>query len=196
MKYLFKITLCGVNDPSVWRKFAVPADYTFKRFHKAIQVAFGWENLHSFEFYDGTGGDGDMHIIMPHEDDLKSEDKDFTDASKTRLHDVFSDNKRRFTYRYDSNDNWTHEIELEEISDDFIKCPQCYEGEGMCPPEGCGGVAGYEHIKMIFREKPGSDEYIRCREWLFMEDDDEFDPYYFTEEEVAEANEIYERYFR
>lgn len=195
MKYVFKIAITGITDPTIWRRVEVSSDYTFKRFHRVIQVAFGWENLHSFVFYEGETKDC-LHIFMPHEDDIAKGKDNMADASTTKLKDIFSDNFKHLTYSYDSNDNWIHEITLEEIKDNDIKRPHCTEGEGMCPPEGCGGVQEYEHIKMIFREKPDSDEARRCREWLFMEDDEILDPDYFTEAEIEEINDIFERYFK
>lgn len=192
MRYVFKITISGISQPQVWRRVAIPADYSFFKFHKVIQIIFGWENIHSFEFFDATETDP-LHIFMPHE---KIEDYDMraADASKTHLRDIFSEDKKQYSYRYDSNDNWIHDIVLEDISDEVLKCPRCHGGEGMCPPEGCGGPKEYQHIKYLLNEKPDSDEARRCREWLFMEDDDVFDPSYFPEAETEEINEILGRF--
>ena len=195
MKFVFKIVISGITEPSVWRKVEVPGDYTFKRFHKVIQVAFGWENLHSFVFYESEDKEK-LHIFMPHEDDIAMGKDRMADATITKISDVFSDDYRRLTYSYDSNDNWKHEITLEEITNEDIKRPHCTEGEGMCPPEGCGGVREYEHMKSIFRDKPDSSEARRCREWLFMEGDEILDPEYFTEAEIEEINDIFQRYFK
>lgn len=189
MRYVFKITISGISQPQVWRRVAVPADFSFLKFHKVIQVIFGWENLHAFEFYDDSDS-STLHIFMPHEEEMAGRFANSADASQTRLCDVFTKDKTHYTYRYDCNDNWIHGITLEDISDEEIICPQCSGGEGLCPPEGCGGAPGYLHIKDIFDKKPDSDEATRCREWLFMEEDDVFDPAYFPENEIEEINEI------
>ncbi|WP_391206711.1 plasmid pRiA4b ORF-3 family protein [Psychrobacillus sp. L4] len=47
--YQFLITLEEV-EPSVWRRFVIPAETTFKRLHDTIQFAMGWQDAHLFEF--------------------------------------------------------------------------------------------------------------------------------------------------
>lgn len=41
MEYQFKIQLKGITKPPVWRKIIIPANFTFLKFHQAIQIAFG-----------------------------------------------------------------------------------------------------------------------------------------------------------
>ena len=192
MKYVFKITLRGLSNPEVWRTIAIPHDYTFFKFHKVIQLIFGWENLHFFEFLASENG-SNIHIYMPHEDDLDDEEMNFADATKETVGNVMSRGITHLTYHYDRNDNWIHDITLLSSSEDVLNCPICIDGGGMCPPEGCNGAIGYEHIKFILRERPDSDEARRCRDWLFMEDGDEFHPDYFPQSEIEEINEILRR---
>jgi len=51
----------------------------------------------------------------------------------------------RFIYEYDLNAGWCHEIRIEDRLDpDPLKpYPACLDGHGACPPEDCGGPAGY-----------------------------------------------------
>ena len=52
----------------------------------------------------------------------------------------------RFTYEYDLNACWRHEIPIEEdrLELDPRKIyPVCVDSHGACPPEDCGGAAGY-----------------------------------------------------
>ncbi len=192
MKYVFKIKLSGLSNPEVWRTVIVPGNYTFFKFHKVIQLAFGWENLHFFKFLSTENGNC-INIYMPHEDDLDDEELNFVDATLETVDNIISKGITHLTYHYDRNDNWIHDIVLLSSSEEDIQHPKCIEGGGMCPPEGCNGVHGYEHIKYILREHPDSHEARRCREWLFMEDDEEFNPNYFPESEIEEINDILSR---
>ena len=190
MKYVLKITLTELSEPAVWRTIAIPGNYTFFKLHKVIQIAFGWESMHFFEFIPECNGDA-IHIYMPHEDDFDDNEMNFLDATKTKVDDVLGKGVKCLLYIYDRNDNWTHKIVVESSSDENISRPQCIDGGGMCPPEGCNGAQGYEYIKKILSERPDSDEAVRCREWMFMDDDEVFDPDYFTEAEIEEINNIY-----
>ena len=47
----------------------------------------------------------------------------------------------RFTYEYDLNIPWRHEIRIEETQPDTKQAkalPRCIAGDGACPPEDCG----------------------------------------------------------
>ena len=41
--------LLGVRPP-VWRRLLVPATGTLRELHGVVQVAFGWEGIHLFQF--------------------------------------------------------------------------------------------------------------------------------------------------
>ena len=45
-----------------------------------------------------------------------------------------------------------------------------------CPPEDCGGPFRYEYMKQVLHEEPDSEEAQDYREWLGLEEDEEFDP--------------------
>jgi hypothetical protein len=47
--FLYQIT------PQIWRRFSVPASFTFLQLNDAIQDAMGWENKHPPEFRHGAG---------------------------------------------------------------------------------------------------------------------------------------------
>src|SRR4051812_42423014 len=54
----------------------------------------------------------------------------------------------RFTYEYDLNIPWCHEVRLEERLEPVAgqAYPTCIAGHAACPPEDCGGPAGY-HVR-------------------------------------------------
>ncbi|CAG8983247.1 hypothetical protein HYALB_00002683 [Hymenoscyphus albidus] len=50
--YILKIHLCpsDITSPPVFRTLSCPAAATFKNLHYAIQIAFGWANIHTYDF--------------------------------------------------------------------------------------------------------------------------------------------------
>ncbi|WP_179255532.1 plasmid pRiA4b ORF-3 family protein [Burkholderia sp. HI2714] len=51
-------------------------------------------------------------------------------------------------YTYDPDDNWRHIVEIEAIGPAHprARTPRCVAGAGACPPEDCGGPAGYAQL--------------------------------------------------
>lgn len=185
MVYQFKIQIKGISKPPVWRKIAVPSDFTFLKFHQVIQVIFGWEDYHLFEFRDKEY-QGKIRISVPIEDDFFDPDffAEAQDSSKVKLSDIFTDKVRKFIYVYDFGDNWVHEITLESTADKKANKAICLSGKGACPPEDCGSIYGYEEIKDIFETKPNSQEADEYRDWLGLEDGQIWDVAKFDIEEI------------
>ena len=94
------------------------------------------------------------------------------------------DTSKSLVYWYDFGDDWMHIIKLELVSDEVLLHPRCLAGKGICPPEDCGGVGGYEYLKALFREDPESEEAQEMREWLGLEEDETWDANYFNLEEA------------
>jgi hypothetical protein len=180
MVFQFKIQLKGIAKPPVWRKIAVPANFTFLRFHHVIQEAFGWENDHLFEFKDKEY-DSDISISIPMEGGFMDFD---IDASEIKLSAIFKDKFQNFLYIYDFGDDWVHVITLESTSNDKQKTAVCLSGKGACPPEDCGGIYGYAEIKRIFETMPKSEEANNYREWLGLNKKEVWDPEYIDIEEI------------
>jgi len=185
MVFQFKIQIKGISKPPVWRKIAIPSNFTFQRFHDVIQVAFGWEDYHLFEFKDKEF-QSNIRISVPVEDNFFDPDffAEAKDASKVKLSDIFTDKTRKLLYVYDFGDNWVHEITLESIVDKNQKEAVCLSGKGACPPEDCGSIYGYEEMKHIFQTMPKSEQADEYREWLGLDEDESWDADHFDIDEV------------
>src|SRR6202035_467586 len=134
MAFQFKITL-SKTSPLVWRRILVPDDYSFFKFHIAIQGAFGWENSHLFQFCEGDILDDNI-IGIPDPMDEKT----IRNAAKIKISSIFKQPGREYSYIYDFGDNWHHSIVFENLLSDEVERPFCLDGEGACPPEDCGGT--------------------------------------------------------
>lgn len=171
MTFQFKIQLKGVQKPPVWRRIVVPANCTFDSFHQIIQVAFGWEDYHLYSF-SPSGYGSSPQISRPSDDDWDETD---LDSSKIKLSNIFQTEGQRYTYIYDFGDDWIHSILLEKIEDQTIIKAYCTTGKGACPPEDCGGINGYAHIKKTLENTPDSEEAAEFREWLGLEKDESWE---------------------
>lgn len=179
MVYQFKIQLEDVTNPPVWRRVMVPEKFTFEQFHQLIHLAFGWEGYHLYQFSPtGYGSQPLIGIPSGYEFDVPD-----MNAKKTKLNQVFTQEKQTFNYLYDFGDSWSHHIVLEKLLPDTIKIPVCVAGKGACPPEDCGGAYAYEDLKTILAN-PSHEEYEEMKEWLGMEDDEKWDAGAFDMEEV------------
>lgn len=186
MVFHFKIKIKGISQPPVWRKVAVPAEFTFQKFHEVIQVAFCWGGYHLYEFADKLY-QSKIRIGVPNENEMfglgfyaKTQN-----ASKIKLSKIFSEKDRKLMYLYDFGDNWQHEITLESISPDIAKKAVFISGKGACPPEDCGGVYGYEEMKAVFANQPESEEAEEYREWLGLDKGEKWDVDRFPADNIA-----------
>jgi hypothetical protein len=126
----FKIWLLGIS-PMIWRRVQVPASMTLRELHGVIQVAMGWEGLHLFQFMLRARRFGSRELAARSPD---------VSLAKLRLRVG-----ARFRYEYDLNTPWEHEVRLESRheADPQRTYHICLDGDGSCPPEDCGGVAGF-----------------------------------------------------
>jgi hypothetical protein len=126
----FRVWLLGLS-PMVWRRVQVPATVILRQFHGVIQVATGWEGAHLFQFQ--------LRAIRYGSSELSAR------SPETTLENLRLRKKARFTYEYDLNVPWRHEIRLEECLEPVSKryYPYCLDGNEACPPEDCGGLSVY-----------------------------------------------------
>ena len=169
--YQLKVTLRHVKPP-VWRRILVRGDVTLYKLHQTLQIAMGWTDSHMHQFVvDG------VFFGQPDPDF----DFDVESERRTRLHDVVSGVKDKFSYEYDFGDGWEHEILVEDIlqPEPRTRYPRCIKGKRNCPPEDIGGPWGYaDFLEAIENEDhPEHEEYL---EWI----GGSFDPEAFDLEAV------------
>jgi Plasmid pRiA4b ORF-3-like protein len=156
----FRIQIKNISKPPVWRKLSIPDSFTFEDLHLAIQVAFGWDDYHLFQFCPSGWGSNPV-ITVPNDD---SEEDDI-DASETTLGEIFTEEGQKYTYIYDFGDDWEHEILVEGITDLGANTVVLLGGKGKCPPEDCGGPWGYANLVEILAD-PKNPEHKDMKEWL------------------------------
>lgn len=158
----FKITLMEISPP-IWRRIQIPADSTFWTLHVAIQDAMGWLDYHLHEFLLGKGRSR-ISIGIP---DSETEPDDMLPGWEEKASARFRHPGEVASYIYDFGDGWTHELIFEGavLLDSAFSYPRCVEGARACPPEDCGGPAGYERLLAILANKKHAEhkDFVR---WL------------------------------
>ncbi|MDR3665906.1 MAG: plasmid pRiA4b ORF-3 family protein [Ignavibacteriaceae bacterium] len=145
MSFLFKILLKNITDLLVWRRLLVPEQFTFLQFYKTIQVAFGWDNSHLFQFPPNGYGSHPVIVIPNPEWD----DEPPLDSKKAKLYEIFTTPKQKLIYIHDFGDDWARTITLEKMTEDKLLHADCIAGQGASPPENRGGAWGYANLKIV-----------------------------------------------
>ncbi|MDQ3871539.1 MAG: plasmid pRiA4b ORF-3 family protein, partial [Chloroflexota bacterium] len=138
-----KISLVGASKPPVWRRVLVRADIRLDRLHAVIQAAMGWQDCHMHVFANGSAEFGLPDTELGHRDERR-----------TMLTELLTRPGDRLRYTYDFGDGWEHDILVEEVptAEPDAPYPICLTGKGACPPEDCGGVWGYEHLREVLAD--------------------------------------------
>lgn len=126
------------SEPPIWRRFQVSDASTLDDFHEVLQQVMGWQDLQPYQF--ALQGD---RYALPSASIQGSQDS--TAVTLASLNIVLD---TRLTYTYDFKSGWLHLLTLEAIFslEATLPVPYCLDGERACPPEGCGGIWGYESL--------------------------------------------------
>lgn len=127
----FKIALGGIAS----RVVVVPENITLWQVHDLVQVLFGWEDCHLWEFEDFEG-----HRFGPPPPDGKSIFNDEAlDPESACLSDVLPSRGLKLKYTYDFGDNWRHVVT--RLAEPKETAPMCVKSEG---PDGVEDGGGWE----------------------------------------------------
>ncbi|RQX90210.1 plasmid pRiA4b ORF-3 family protein [Burkholderia stagnalis] len=161
-----RISLEGV-EPAIWRRLEVPANIALDELHDVIQAAMGWHNRHRY----GFGFPGPIGMLPP-----------TAGGAADVLLETVGGVGATVTYTYDLDDAWRHTVEIEAVSfaAPTVRYPRCVAGAGACPPEECGGPAGYAQLVRTLAGRM-TEEKRDLLAWL----GEPFDPDAFR---VADAN--------
>ncbi len=123
-------------------------DATLYRLHRILQVVMGWKDYHLYQFEVCGLLYGDPH---PEYEDFEIE---MRDARRIKVGQAMGGEQASTVYTYDFGDGWRHELVVENILPprDGIGYPVCLDGERACPPEDCGGIAGYAHVLKVLND--------------------------------------------
>ena len=111
-------------------------------------MACGWGFAHLYEFRDADG-----ESIAGHE--TLKEESNIPTAASIKLKSFFKQPGQECLYVYDFGDNWEHWVKFVgkvSLPERFVQ--RLVGGEGMFPPDDCGGIMGYEDCVKACRLTP------------------------------------------
>ena len=161
-QFQLKVTLRDVQ-PSIWRRFLVPADIMLPRVHAVIQVAFGWTNSHLHAFRVGNKA---YEAYYPESWNEPSGCDEKIDERRYKLSTFLKKTGDQLLYNYDYGDDWEVDIELEKILPATkTKFVFCLDGARAGPPDDCGGPLAYQELveSMTNRRHPQRKMFL---EWM------------------------------
>ncbi len=129
------------SDPAIWRQIMVRGDMTLRGLHQALQIVMGWTESHRHEFRFKRNRYG-----RPARNGVTAAAGRTSDDSKVRLKQLMTDTGQCLIYEYDRNDDWEHFLTVQKVLPlEKGQAPiRCLSGARACPPEGVGGISGYE----------------------------------------------------
>ena len=136
-----------LDNKTISRTLSVPSNRSLYGFHIVLQKAFGWHNMHLFEF---MSDDVKTRFAMP---DPEFDSKDDVSVYHHTVETLFQ-KSMNWTYIYDFGDYWQHEITLLKTSvEEGLSTPVClaYSGDNLV--EDSGGISGYESLMAILEDK-------------------------------------------
>ena len=132
-KYVLKLEL---EDTNIWRRVSFTSGIGFYDLHSIIQIIFGWEDYHLYEFTVGNMAIG----MLGDDEDIDNMPENFRFEDDASL-DLILLNYKEFQYEYDFGDGWEIKITVEEITDtETGENPTVIDFGGDMAKEDCGGA--------------------------------------------------------
>lgn len=165
--FKIKVVLRG-TDPEIWREFEAPSNLKLTSFAGMILCGMGWDEDHLHQFVKVDGKKPTFYATSYNElsGHLDARSKD---GRKFSIGDLLQKQGDNAFFEYDYGDSWNHVLTLMEVVDcDGNAKVALIGGERACPPEDCGGIAGYMHICEVMKDLDSIDaqdlaECIGCK---------------------------------
>jgi len=174
------------SKQKIWRRLILPDHLSFRRFHRAIQIAMGWQDYHLYEFIfkqenlritndEEVYNDAKQAIAMYKGKTITEEMDPFGFIKRSLENEVklshevkinsYLQKYKTLEYVYDFGDYWQHQITVEKVIDEYDQIyPEVIEWEGDCPPEDVGGPGGYQEFLSVIKNPKDSD-YKETKVW-------------------------------
>ncbi|MFN2260820.1 MAG: plasmid pRiA4b ORF-3 family protein [Psychroflexus sp.] len=161
------------------RTLLVSRNINMEQLHYIIQVAFGWENAHLFEFRNAKR-QASIRVGIPDDFDMDFGGVKTLKAHRVKLEKTFviENEAKPLWYNYDFGDDWLHRISFLKTTKKDLEIfegkPICTKAIGKCPPEDVGGPWGYVDFLETLKDEDHP-EHEELKEWYGIEGDEDYD---------------------
>ena len=126
--YTIKVTLRGLRPP-IWRRLEVPSDMSLLSLHDVLQMSFGWDDTHLWQFTAAKQVYGIGEIGVPHRN-----------AKGVTIGEIAASKGSAFEYLYDFGDEGRHRIRVEDVGPGHpeVGYPRCLTGRSAAPRDSDG----------------------------------------------------------
>lgn len=170
------IQMHGWED--MWRRLAVPGDFSLYDLHLAIQAVTLFDDGHLHQFTDKRRKCHYLSVELA--DDFGRLDHECKLETETPVGAVLAKRGDKLVYDYDFGDSWRFNIKVEKVlpaGGGDAERIVCLGGEKAGPIEDCGGLPGFaEILRLLKKSRPGKADK-EMLEWIGDDyDPDRFDP--------------------
>jgi hypothetical protein len=170
--FQLKVTLLGTMPP-IWRRLLMPANLTLAQLQDVLQAAMGCRDCHMHEFCIGL-----RHFGEPNPEDGFGGMPPFENESTVHMSNVLRRVCAKATYTHDFDHSCEHGIMLEKR----LPADPGTGGECACPPEDCGGIAGFYDLLAALAD-PSHEQHEELHDWV----GNNYDPDIFS---IDDANRM------
>lgn len=159
--YQIKITLKDTS-PLIWRRILIPAEFSFELLHDTIQVLFGWQDCHTYDFKIPKKK---IKVVQSVNSDMLVFEKYKIITCDNNL-SKYLEEGLSLLYTYDYGDMWEHTIKVEkevDMNDDF---PILLKWKGNNLAEDCGSQEHFEYLQEIEKDQKHP-EHEAVKDWLY-----------------------------
>lgn len=175
--YKFRVLLDNENNVEVFRDIVIAQNSSFETLYRSITAAFNFSNEHMASFYvsDEAWDKGEEISLLDVNFDENTDPVGL--MSHLNLEDRVKSNDQKFILVHDFMSMWIFLIELQEILEEHIDTPYVTLQVGNAPKE---------ESKLQFQDFE--------EEYLFDEEEDEFDEFSDDAIDPDDFEEGYEQY--
>lgn len=158
--YQMKITL-KETVPPIWRRIQIPAEYSFELLHDTIQILFGWQDYHNYDFVISKKH---MKVVDTSFFDQCYDDTNIVIPCDSNLN-LYLEAGLSFTYTYDYDNDWIHAIMIEKEIELMKNYPVLLEWKADNLAEDCGDQDQFIRMKDILKDL-SHPNYDNIKEWF------------------------------
>jgi hypothetical protein len=145
-------------EPAIYRTIRIDSDASFDDLHILLQLTFGFEDEHLFQFSPtGMGSEPCFGVAEDPEEagaviDLPGA-APLLDATEYAIENLLRKQDDKAVYVYDMGDQWNFDLEVIAVEEGELELPEVVAGEGPNLIEDVGGPEGLVEVLQLVQQR-------------------------------------------